>query len=53
MHGETPVSDDYKASDNRFTGTFRKVVIDVGPVQLGAADLEKIQRIHEERRAAE
>ena len=53
VDAETPVSDDYKAGDNRFTGTIRKVVIKVGPLQLGAADREKIERAHEERKGAE
>ena len=33
---------DYKAGDNRFTGTIRKIVLEVGPLRLGAADGEKI-----------
>jgi arylsulfatase A-like enzyme len=53
MDSETPASDDYKAGDNRFTGTIRKVVLEVGPLQLGAADREKIQRVRDERKAAE
>src|SRR5262249_33509115 len=53
MDAETPVSDDYKAGDNRFTGTIRKVVLEVGPIQLGAADRDKIQRSRAERKAAE
>jgi hypothetical protein len=36
--GETPVSDDYKEGDNKFTGKIQKVTIDVGPVRLSSAD---------------
>jgi hypothetical protein len=53
MDSETPVSDDYKANDNRFTGTSRKIVLEVGPLQLSAADREKIHRGLSERKAAE
>ncbi len=31
MDDLTPVTDDYKAYDNKFTGTIRKIVIGVGP----------------------
>src|SRR5262249_38484087 len=37
MDGETPVTDDYKERDNKFTGKIHKVKIEVGPVKLGAA----------------
>jgi arylsulfatase len=53
MDAETPVSDDYKAGDNRFTGAIRKIVLEVGPLRLGAADREKIQQVRDERKAAE
>ena len=36
--GETPVSDDYKQGDNKFTGKIKKVVIEVGPVKLATSD---------------
>ena len=32
MDDLTPVTDDYEAYDNKFTGTIRKIVIGVGPV---------------------
>jgi arylsulfatase len=38
LDGETPVSDDYKEGDNKFTGKIQKVTIDVGPVRLSSAD---------------
>ena len=38
------MTDDYKAGDNKFTGQIKKVVIEVGPVKLGAADQEKLRR---------
>ena len=41
----SPVSDDY-AAPSRFSGTIRKVVIDVEPANLTAADLER-QRVAE------
>jgi Sulfatase len=44
MDGETPVTDDYKEGDNKFTGKIRKVVIEIGPVKLGAADQEQLRR---------
>src|SRR6202011_3336572 len=40
--GETPVTDDYKQGDNKFTGKIQKVVIDVGAVKLGANDQKKL-----------
>jgi arylsulfatase len=36
--GETPVSDDYKQGDNKFTGTIKQVVIEVGTVKLAASN---------------
>ena len=53
LDGETPVTDDYKQGDNKFTGKIQKVVIEVGPVKLGAADQEQLQRAHAARKAAE
>ena len=32
MDDRTPVTHDYEAFDNEFTGTIRKIVIGVGPV---------------------
>ncbi len=51
--GETPVTDDYKEGDNKFTGKIQKVVIEVGPLQLGALDREKLQKHRLDRKAAE
>jgi arylsulfatase len=34
LDGETPVTDDYKEGDNKFTGKIQKVVIKVEPVKL-------------------
>ena len=36
--GETPVTDDYKAGDNKFIGRIQKVVVEVSPVKLGAVE---------------
>jgi arylsulfatase len=38
--GETNVTDDYKEGDNKFTGEIRKVVVEVGPIKLSAAEHE-------------
>jgi arylsulfatase A-like enzyme len=51
--GETAVSDDYKQGDNKFTGRIQKVVIEVGPVKLGAADKEDMKKAEQTRRLAE
>ena len=53
LDGETPVTDDYKEGDNKFTGKIRKVVIEVGPVKLGAADREELRKAELARKAAE
>lgn len=53
LDGETPVTDDYKEGDNRFTGKIQKVVIEVGPVKLGAADKEELRKTRVARTAAE
>ncbi|HEV3384354.1 MAG TPA: arylsulfatase [Gemmata sp.] len=42
--GETPVTDDYKERDNKFTGKIQKVVIEIGPLKLGAADIEDLRK---------
>jgi arylsulfatase len=42
--GETPVSDDYKEKDNKFTGKIHKVTIDIAPQKLGAAEQKQIER---------
>jgi hypothetical protein len=51
--GETPVSDDYKAGDNKFTGKIHKVVVKVGPVKVGAADREGLKKAEQVQRLAE
>jgi hypothetical protein len=51
--GETPVTDDYKEGDNKFTGKIQKVVIEVGPMKLAAADREGLQKTNLARKAAE
>ncbi|MGE5191195.1 MAG: arylsulfatase [Deltaproteobacteria bacterium] len=53
MDGETPVTDDYKERDNAFTGTIRKVVIEIAPLKLGALDHWELHRSEVARRAAE
>jgi arylsulfatase len=53
LDGETPVSDDYKEGDNAFTGEIRKVTVEVGPLKLGAADLEEVEKNTVARKAAE
>jgi hypothetical protein len=41
------VSDDYKEGDNKFTGKIHKVLIEVGPVKLGAVDQKKLKDMGE------
>jgi arylsulfatase len=53
LDGETAVSDDYKEGDNKFTGKIAKVVIEVRPLKLGAADKEVLRNAEASRRAAE
>jgi arylsulfatase A-like enzyme len=53
MDGETPVSDDYRQGDNKFTGKIQKVVIDVGPVKLGALEREQLRQAEVIRTVAE
>ena len=48
----SPVSDLYKAPF-QFAGTIKKVEIDLAPVKLGAADLEKLKRVDALFRLAE
>jgi arylsulfatase A-like enzyme len=38
---ETPVSEDYKEHDNKFTGKIEKVTIEIHPADLSAQDKEK------------
>jgi arylsulfatase A-like enzyme len=42
IDAETPVSDDYKEGDNKFTGTITKVTIDISPSGLSAADQKAV-----------
>ena len=44
VDGETPVTHDYEEGDNKFTGTIQKVVIEVGPVKLSAADQDELRK---------
>lgn len=53
MDGETPVSDDYKERENTFTGKIKKVVIEVGPVKLAAADQEELRKTNVALKVAE
>ena len=53
LDGETPVTDDYKEGANTFTGKIQKVVIEVGPVKVGAADLEELRKTAAAWKAAE
>ena len=51
--GETPVTDDYKEGDNKFTGKIRKVTVEIGELKLGAADREQLRKAGLELKAAE
>ena len=42
MDNETPVSNDYKERDNKFTGTIKKITVDVKPLNLSGQDKKKI-----------
>src|SRR5262249_1677185 len=53
LDSETPVTDDCKEGDNKVTGKIGKVVIEVAPLKLGAADIEEIDRAHKARKSAE
>ena len=53
LDAETAVSDDYKEGDNKFTGKIAKVVIEVVPLKLGAADKEELRNAEAARSAAE
>jgi arylsulfatase A-like enzyme len=43
LDGETPVTDDYKQGDNKFSGKIRKVTIEVSPVKVGDANQETLR----------
>jgi hypothetical protein len=53
LDGETPVTDDYKEGANTFTGKIQKVVIEVGPVKLSAANRENVRTVNIAIKAAE
>ena len=42
MDNETPVSSDYKERDNKFTGTIKKITVEVKPFNLSAKDKKEI-----------
>jgi len=48
MDAETPVSNDYKQGDNKFTGRILKVTIDVQPSKLSPADEKAVQDAEDE-----
>jgi arylsulfatase len=43
VDNETPVSNDYTERDNKFTGTIKKITVDVKPFNLGAKDKKNIE----------
>jgi arylsulfatase len=43
VDNETPVSNDYKERDNKFTGTIKKITVDVKPFALSAKDKKDIE----------
>jgi arylsulfatase len=53
LDGETPVTDDYKAGDNKFTGKIHKVTIEIGELKLGAAEHHELHKATVARKAAE
>lgn len=53
LDGETPVTDDYKEGDNKFTGTIQKVVIEVGAIKLADREVQQMHNTELVRRAAE
>ena len=53
LDGETPVSDDYKEHDNRFTGRIHKVQIEIGPLKLSRVEQRELDGANVARRAAE
>ena len=44
MDNETPVSNDYKEGDNKFTGKIKKITIDIKPANLTAKVMEDINQ---------
>jgi arylsulfatase len=53
VDGETPVTDDSKEGDNKFTGKIRKVPIDIVPAKLGASQIAARKRADIRRSMAE
>src|SRR5204862_5166359 len=53
VDGETPVSNDYKQGDNKFTGKIVKVTIDTKPSNLSAADKKAVKDVGENAAAIE
>jgi hypothetical protein len=49
----TPVTEEYKSSDSAFTGKIRKVIVEVGPMKLGAAATEELEKTKLARKAGE
>ncbi|HTS44033.1 MAG TPA: arylsulfatase [Puia sp.] len=47
VDNETPVSNDYKEGDNKFTGKINKITIDVQPFKLSTKDKELIEKGNE------
>jgi hypothetical protein len=43
VDNETPVSNDYKERDNKFTGTIKKITVDVKPFNLDAKDKKQVE----------
>jgi arylsulfatase A-like enzyme len=53
LDGETCVSDDYKPGTNKFTGKIQKVTVEIGPLQLSAADADGMEKTKLARKAGE
>ena len=53
LDSETPVTDDYPQRDNQFTGKIDKVLIELAPLKLSAAEHQDLQRGLATRKAAE
>ena len=43
MDSETPVSNDYKQGDNKFTGIIKRITVDTKPVGLSESDQKKME----------
>ena len=53
MDNETPVSSDYKERDNKFTGTIKKITVDVKPFNLSAKDKKEAEDYGDVKEIAE